>query len=203
MTPTHDNSPEALVRSYKEIKADYAFDPDIFCPDDDRARAVKWIIDNRLSAVDKTIFLLYADLQSYRKLGKRMRISYVTVGREVLRIKAIIAKEYANILKSQKMNKPITKEAFEFFFSCIGTFNHYNYFLKEMWRRVEGYEDEDEAEVKCAFLSKWTYERLGIPSYPVGAAWCNYDGSLATFTEYLQRHEALFNDYANWVEKQR
>ena len=97
MTPTHDNSPEALVRSYKEIKADYAFDPDIFCRDDDRARAVKWIIDNRLSAVDKTIFLLYADLQSYRKLGKRMRISYVTVGREVLRIKAIILDEYRKL----------------------------------------------------------------------------------------------------------
>lgn len=97
MTPTHDNSPEALVRSYKEIKADYAFDPDIFCPDDDRARVVKWIIDNRLSAVDKTIFLLYADLQSYRKLGKRMRISYVTVGREVLRIKAIILDEYRKL----------------------------------------------------------------------------------------------------------
>lgn len=93
MTPTDNATPEALVRTYKEIKAEYAFNPDIMVEEDDRARRVKWIIDNRLSQVDKTIFLLYADLQSYRKLGKRMRISHVTCGREVLRIKEIIFRE--------------------------------------------------------------------------------------------------------------
>lgn len=98
MTPTDNATPEALVRTYKEIKADYAFDPDVFCADDDRARAVKWIIDNRLSAVDKTIFLLYTDLQSCRKLGRRMRISHVTAMREVNRIKAIILEEYRHLL---------------------------------------------------------------------------------------------------------
>ena len=66
---------------------------------DDKVGFVKWIIDNRLSQVDKTIFLLYTDCQSYRKLGKRMRLSHVTAGREVLRIKAIILDEYRKLLK--------------------------------------------------------------------------------------------------------
>ena len=94
----NQHTEEALFRTYKEIKADYAFDPDIFCPDDERARLAKWIIDNRLSAVDKTIFLLYADLQSYRKLGRRMRLSHVTAGKEVQRIKRIILEEYQKLL---------------------------------------------------------------------------------------------------------
>lgn len=92
------NTPEAqLVKTYKEIKAEYAYDPDIMCQDDERARLVKWIIDNRLSQVDKTIFLLYADCQSYRKLGQRMRLSHVTAGREIKRIKQIILAEYAKL----------------------------------------------------------------------------------------------------------
>ena len=41
------------------------------------------------------IILLYADCASYRKLGERLRVSYVTAGREVLRIKRIILAEYA------------------------------------------------------------------------------------------------------------
>lgn len=98
MTTDNHTTEEGLVRTYKEIKADYAFDPDIFCQDDERARLAKWIIDNRLSAVDKTIFLLYADLQSYRKLGRRMRLSHVTAGKEVQRIKRIILEEYQKLL---------------------------------------------------------------------------------------------------------
>ncbi|MBR1575871.1 MAG: hypothetical protein IJ654_05405 [Bacteroidales bacterium] len=99
MMQPDNTGPEAIVRTYKEIRADYAFDPDIFCADDERARAVKWIIDHRLSAVDKTIFLLYVDLQSCRKLGKRMQISHVTAMREVNRIKSIILNEYTKILQ--------------------------------------------------------------------------------------------------------
>ena len=97
MTPDK-TGPEDLVRTYKEIKRDYAFNPDIMCQDDERVRAVKWIIDNRLSQVDKTIFLLYTDLQSCRKLGQRMLLSHVTAMKEVNRIKAIILDEYTKLL---------------------------------------------------------------------------------------------------------
>ena len=99
MTPDK-TGPEALVRTYKEIKADYAYDPDIMCQDDERARAVKWIIDNRLSQVDKTIFLLYTDCQSYRRLGQRMLLSHVTAGREIQRIKAIIFQELRKLTET-------------------------------------------------------------------------------------------------------
>jgi hypothetical protein len=96
MTPdTTTQDARQMVRDYKEIRRDYAFDPDIFNAEDERARRVKWIIDHRLSQVDKTIILLYADCASYRKLGERLRVSYVTAGREVLRIKRIILAEYA------------------------------------------------------------------------------------------------------------
>ena len=98
MTPNADPL-NNVVRTYKEIKKDYAFDPDIFTEEDDRARRVKWIIDNRLSQVDKTLILLYADCASYRQLGARLRLSHMTARKEIQRIKHIILEEYANLPK--------------------------------------------------------------------------------------------------------
>lgn len=83
-----------LVKEYREIKEDYAWNPDIFSKDDERVARVKEIINKRLSVVDKTIILLYVDCQSYRKLGKRMGVSHMTIRREVQRIKKIILTEY-------------------------------------------------------------------------------------------------------------
>lgn len=86
-----------VVNEFRDIKQDYAFDSDIMCADDDRVRRVKEIIDTRLSLVDKTIILLYADCQSYRKLGQKMHLSHMTIRREVMRIKRIIMHEYERI----------------------------------------------------------------------------------------------------------
>lgn len=55
MTDQTTRDARAAVRDYKEIRAEYAFDPDIFSSEDERSRRVKWIIDNRLSTVDKII----------------------------------------------------------------------------------------------------------------------------------------------------
>ncbi len=85
-----------IVKEYREIKKEYAFHPDIMSPDDPRVARLKEIIDTRLSQVDKTIILLYCDCQSYRKLGKRMNLSHMTIRREILRIKKIILEEYNN-----------------------------------------------------------------------------------------------------------
>ena len=85
-----------VVKEYRQIKEDYAFNPDIMCPDDPRVSRIKEIIETKLSQVDKTIILLYADCQSYRKLGKKMRLSHMTIRREVIRIKKIILEEYNN-----------------------------------------------------------------------------------------------------------
>ena len=83
-----------VVKEYRTIKEEYAYDPDILSKDDDRVARVKQIIDTRLSVVDKTIILLYADCQSYRKLGKKLGVSHMTIRRECMRIKKIILDEY-------------------------------------------------------------------------------------------------------------
>lgn len=90
------NRENEVVKEFRQIKRDYAWNPDIMCKDDERVARLKEIIDRKLSQVDKTIILLYADCQSYRKLGKKMRLSHMTIRREVIRIKRIILEEYNN-----------------------------------------------------------------------------------------------------------
>lgn len=85
-----------IVKEYRQIKEDYKFNPDIMCLDDPKVSRIKEIIDTKLSQVDKTIILLYADCLSYRKLGKKMHLSHMTIRREVIRIKKIILEEYNN-----------------------------------------------------------------------------------------------------------
>ena len=92
-----------VVKEYRQIKEDYAFNPDIMCPDDPRVARIKEIIDTKLSQVDKTIILLYADCLSYRKLGKKMRLSHMTVRRECMRIKKIILEEYDKMEKHSRV----------------------------------------------------------------------------------------------------
>lgn len=83
-----------VVETYRLIKEEYAYNPDIMCKDDERVAKLKKIINTKLSVVDKTIILLYADLQSLRKLGQVMGVSHTTIRTEVQRIKDIIITEY-------------------------------------------------------------------------------------------------------------
>ena len=83
-----------VVWDYRKIKEDYDWHPDIFTKDDERVGKVKEIINTKLSVIDKTIIILYADCQSYRKLGKRLGVSHMTIRDECLRIKKIILAEY-------------------------------------------------------------------------------------------------------------
>lgn len=83
-----------VVKEFRQIREDYRFNPDIMCQDDPRVARLKEIIERRLSQVDRTIILLYCDCLSYRKLGKKMRLSHMTIRRECLRIKKIILEEY-------------------------------------------------------------------------------------------------------------
>ena len=102
-----------------------------------------------------------------------------------------------------KENEHIDKKGCEFFFGCIGYFNHYAFFADKLWKKVEGFQDEDEAEVKCAFLSLWAYNSLGLTSYPAGSAWCCYYGSPETFFDYVKRWQPVFDAFNKWVESQR
>lgn len=88
---------DAAFREFKEIESEYRFDPSVMSEDESRVRAVKWIIDNKLNRVDKTLILLYADCLSLRKLGKRMGFSQTTMCVEIKRIKAIILEEYKKL----------------------------------------------------------------------------------------------------------
>ena len=83
-----------VVSEFRKIRQDYIYNPDIMNEEDERLTRIKKIIDTKLSLADKTIILLYVDCQSYRKLGKRLGVSHMTLRREVQRIKNIILKEY-------------------------------------------------------------------------------------------------------------
>ena len=73
----------------KAILADYAFDDDIMCSDDERVRAVKLAL-SKLNEPDRIIFVLYVDIGSSRKLGKILGVSRSTVLKEITRIKSLI-----------------------------------------------------------------------------------------------------------------
>lgn len=90
------NTENEIVKEFRQIKQEYAYNPDIMSTDDPRVARLKEIIDTKLSQVDKTIILLYCDCQSYRKLGAKMHLSHMTIRREVIRIKKIILEEYNN-----------------------------------------------------------------------------------------------------------
>lgn len=87
---------DEVIAEFRKIKQEYSYNPDIMNEEDERLTRVKKIIDQKLSLADKTIILLYVDCQSYRKLGKRLGVSHMTLRREVQRIKNIILKEYEN-----------------------------------------------------------------------------------------------------------
>ena len=43
---------------------DYSFESDIFNEDSEQIRKIKWIIDNKLTDSEKTIFLMYTERNS-------------------------------------------------------------------------------------------------------------------------------------------
>lgn len=97
----------------------------------------------------------------------------------------------------------IGEDAFNFFFGLIGVFNHYAFFTEKLWRKVDGFKDRDEAEVKCAFMSLWTNRTLGIHTYPVGATWSVYYGNEKIFNEYINEWMPLFKAFQDWKDEQR
>jgi len=86
-----------IARDYKSIREDYRWDGSIFSQEPDRTARIKWIIDNRLTEVERILILLYVDCQSYRKLGQRLGLSHQTCAKEVRRIREKILDEYAKL----------------------------------------------------------------------------------------------------------
>lgn len=83
-----------VVKEFRQIKQEYAYNRDIFSLDDPKVARLKEIIETKLSQVDKTIILLYADCQSFRELGRKMNLSHMTCYKEISRIRRLILDEY-------------------------------------------------------------------------------------------------------------
>lgn len=89
---------EQLRNEFRELKKEYEYKvPDIWDDSDDRIRKIKWIIETKLTTVDRTIFLLYCETASLRKLGKILGVSHSTIRPEVNRIKENILDELYKI----------------------------------------------------------------------------------------------------------
>ena len=91
------------VRDYKTIREDYRFDGSLFAAEPDKVARVKWVLDHRLSEVDRTLIILYCDCLSTRKLGKRLGISHSLVAKEIRRIRETILEEYNKIKDNEHL----------------------------------------------------------------------------------------------------
>ena len=97
--PAGGDPVKGVVRDYKTIREEYRYDADIFSTEADSTARLKWIIENKLSQVDQTLILMYADCMSLRKLGKRLGISHTLLGKEIKRIRGNILAEYNKLTK--------------------------------------------------------------------------------------------------------
>ena len=67
---------------------DYSFENDIFNEDSEQIRKIKWIIDNKLTDSEKTIFLMYTDRNaSASATAKVLRCTPATVRNYINRIR--------------------------------------------------------------------------------------------------------------------
>ena len=79
------------------MRKDYTLDHSIFRTEDERTHAIKEIVLERLDEADRIIILLYADCQSYRKLGARLGMSHTLAASEIKRIKNKIIELYEHL----------------------------------------------------------------------------------------------------------
>ena len=99
------------------------------------------------------------------------------------------------------MNKR-EKELAEWFFNLVGYFNHYSFFTKELWRKVKGFKNYDEAEIKCAFMHKWFHDKFKYFTCPVGMGWfCEV--SEDSYRNYIKDFESVFDAFVKWKIEQR
>lgn len=82
-----------FVADYRDIRADYAFDPDIMNDEPEKVRRSKQILAS-LPVADRVIFTMYTDCASLRKLADRLGVSYVTLQKEITRIRKDILAKY-------------------------------------------------------------------------------------------------------------
>lgn len=94
---------EDAVAIFKAVRPEYEFNPDIFCGDGPKARAVKWVCSNRLEDAERVLMYLYAELGSVRDLAQMLGVARSTLGDEIKRIKDKVQREVA-LIEEKGMN---------------------------------------------------------------------------------------------------
>jgi hypothetical protein len=97
---------------------------------------------------------------------------------------------------------PKEKELTEWFFNLVGYFNHYSFFIKELWRKVKGFKKYDEAEIKCAFMHYWFHHRFGYFTCACGCGWFT-ELDEESYNNYIERYKPVINAFEQWKMEQR
>ena len=76
------------LEDWQYYDEDFAFDPDMFCRDDERISRLKEIISTKLSVGERNIFLLYAHNNSNcHKTAKLLGCSVTTARNRIIQIR--------------------------------------------------------------------------------------------------------------------
>lgn len=82
-----------IVDIFRNAEPDYRYDGSPFCRDSARVRAVKWVMEHRLTEAERRIIILYAEIASSRKMGGGLNVNRMTLQRQIGRIKKKIRHE--------------------------------------------------------------------------------------------------------------
>lgn len=91
---------------------------------------------------------------------------------------------------------------FKWSFNMCGVFCHYRFFTKKLWRKVEGFKNEDQAEIHCAFMHKWLYEEFDIMSMPIGISWFAVTKDKKLYENYMDSYKPVFDAYEKWTKEE-
>ena len=83
---TKNSETKITSEELKAIMADYEYNSDILCDEDERTIKIKHAL-TKIPLADKIIFCLQTDIQSFRKVGNILGISYTSVFNEFKRIR--------------------------------------------------------------------------------------------------------------------
>lgn len=93
------------------------------------------------------------------------------------------------------------KELAKWFFDLVGYFNHYSFFTKKLWKKVKGFKEKDEAEIKCVFMHYWFHHEFRYYSCPVGMSWFS-EVNQNTYEKYIKTYQPILDAFEKWKIEQ-
>lgn len=78
-----ERNTQRLMTDFWKVEAEFSPDSGIFSVDDARMTRIKTIVRDELSAVDRTIILLYAETASIRETAKVLQVSPSSVNKRI------------------------------------------------------------------------------------------------------------------------